>query len=756
MADLTSLKLPRSTPFPVKISSIAIREGDSISKHDLILRYSYWEFQDVPAQDNANDSDDQDSLPAAKKVRVDLAGSFDSPIDGIVSNVKTKIGEEILSCDQIIAEIQEPCTHSIQYSGLCALCGKALDEEVDYSGYQYEDRAPISMSHGTSNLKISKDEAEKVEQKWTMNLLGDKKLILVVDLDQTVVHATVDPTIGEWMKDPSNPNYPSLKGIKTFSLEEEPYLPPGYTGPRPVPHTRWYFVKLRPGLQEFLDVVAGKYELHIYTMGTRAYAKSIASCIDPEGKYFADRILSRDESGSLTQKSLERLFPTDTSMVVIIDDRGDVWNWSDHLIKVVPFDFFVGIGDINSNFLPQQKSLLGPLKRRGSIAKLQEKLIEESNNQREASREAEDLERKIEEIQEENKKAKENDDPESVLLSEQQNAELLAARSSEREASLEAQKDQRPLAKLQRNLDELVHNKGLERLLYDDDDELIGLQKGLLKIHEIFYAQHEEFKNNERPALPDIKEILPNFKKQIFKGLTFVFSGLFPLGSNINSESIVIWVKSFGAQVKTEITLDTTHVIAKSSLTYKARLAKSLNSDTKIVHPNWAFHCMTNWTLTDEKEFEVELKKDQYLGEKEVQKYKDRLNESNDNNKDHEEAVVDNDDDQEENEFLRSDMDWLDMDEEGDDFLDSEGDDEETGKEESEEPSGISAKRHAEDSEEEDGKNEEDGDDEGKNGEVKKRKVDGSSTTEALNDNDDDDDDLAAELMLGFDDDDDE
>lgn len=38
----------------------------------------------------------------------------------------------------------------------------------------------------------------------------------------------------------------------------------------------------------------------------------------------------------LTQKSLQRLFPCDTSMVVIIDDRADVWEWSPNLIKVIP------------------------------------------------------------------------------------------------------------------------------------------------------------------------------------------------------------------------------------------------------------------------------------------------------------------------------------------------------------------------------------------------------------------------------------
>jgi RNA polymerase II subunit A-like phosphatase len=34
-------------------------------------------------------------------------------------------------------------------------------------------------------------------------------------------------------------------------------------------------------------------------------------------------------------------------MVVAIDDRADVWKWSPNLIKVRPYNFFLGIGDIN-------------------------------------------------------------------------------------------------------------------------------------------------------------------------------------------------------------------------------------------------------------------------------------------------------------------------------------------------------------------------------------------------------------------------
>lgn len=44
--------------------------------------------------------------------------------------------------------------------------------------------------------------------------------------------------------------------------------------------------------------MASKYEMHVYTMGTRAYAEEVCAAIDPDSKIFGGRLLSRDESGS--------------------------------------------------------------------------------------------------------------------------------------------------------------------------------------------------------------------------------------------------------------------------------------------------------------------------------------------------------------------------------------------------------------------------------------------------------------------------
>ncbi|KAI8370139.1 HAD-like domain-containing protein [Choanephora cucurbitarum] len=216
------------------------------------------------------------------------------------------------------------CLHEMIFEGLCAICGQTVDTGS---------KDHINMTHNTTGITVSLVEAERLEKQDRERLLKEKKLSLIVDLDQTVLHATWEPNIANWVDEQKTKN--PVKDLRTFSLDGS---------------MNKYTIKLRPGLDAFLKEMSKYYEMHVYTMGTRSYANAVAKEIDPDGSLFQDRILTRDENKdkSTTKKYLERLFPSDQSKVVILDDRADVWDYSPHLIQVKPYEFFYGIGDINA------------------------------------------------------------------------------------------------------------------------------------------------------------------------------------------------------------------------------------------------------------------------------------------------------------------------------------------------------------------------------------------------------------------------
>jgi RNA polymerase II subunit A C-terminal domain phosphatase len=57
------------------------------------------------------------------------------------------------------------------------------------------------MTHSANGPTVSLEEAQRIERETAQHLLKARKLSLIVDLDQTIVHATVDPTVGEWINE---------------------------------------------------------------------------------------------------------------------------------------------------------------------------------------------------------------------------------------------------------------------------------------------------------------------------------------------------------------------------------------------------------------------------------------------------------------------------------------------------------------------------------------------------------------------------
>lgn len=117
------------------------------------------------------------------------------------------------------------------------------------------------MTHSAFGPTVSLEEAQKIEKETAEHLLKSRRLSLIVDLDQTIVHATVDPTVGEWIsegeawearqskkastskaesedsddtssdsEDECNPNWEALKDVKKFRLGPESFGAPSLRG----------------------------------------------------------------------------------------------------------------------------------------------------------------------------------------------------------------------------------------------------------------------------------------------------------------------------------------------------------------------------------------------------------------------------------------------------------------------------------------------------------------------------------------------
>ncbi|CAG7918370.1 unnamed protein product [Penicillium olsonii] len=592
------LRLPPSLHYPITVTSLLKQPGDTVERDEAL----FWYFYETTVTEG-------DGLGNKVDVLRKFPARFESTADGEIVQWKIKKGDVIDEPVNVV-EIDEPCAHEVQFGGLCAECGKDVTESTYNTEITDSMRAPISMAHDNTTLTVSHREAARVEEDAKRRLLASRRLTLVVDLDQTIIHATVDPTVGEWREDKDNPNHEAVRDVRTFQLIDDG---PGMRG-------CWYYIKLRPGLEEFLQNVAEIYELHIYTMGTRAYAQHIVDIIDPTRKLFGDRILSRDESGSLTVKDLQRLFPVDTKMVVIIDDRGDIWRWSPNLIKVSPYDFFVGIGDINSSFLPKKQDI--------GANKPQ-------------------IEQKAPEKPKENHVNGQTQNPEGTEVSalEQMvtmgggdSPRLLQEQADAQEETILHQVEDRPLLQKQKELDaednpESNESPSVEEsqesakhrhhLLEDHDQELYQLQDRLEQVHLQFYEEydkkrtlaiggrvaalrgekvHSKDRDVDLKLVPDVKDIMPRIKRRILGGVVLVFSGVLPLGIDFQNADISLWAKSFGVTISSRINARTTHLVAGRNRTAKVREATRYPG-IKIVTTQWLVDSLVTWRQVDEEPY---------------------------------------------------------------------------------------------------------------------------------------------------------
>ncbi|BFZ59196.1 CTD phosphatase Fcp1 [Saitoella coloradoensis] len=603
--DTAAILLPATLRYPITITKLLAEPDQPIPKHAPLFTYSY-----VGTTEEAVDADDENVTDSGgkvmRKVQKNFYEQFDSPLEGKLDSWSIHPGLVLHDGRRPVGHVREDCSHAIQFAGLCAMCGKDVTG-LDFTGNTDSARATINMAHNTTGLTVSREEAARIEKAATSRLLEAKKLSLIVDLDLTVIQAAVDPTVGRWIADPTDPNHGLVKDVGVFQLASEPQTN--------------YYIKERPLLKDFLQKMSNLFEMHVYTMGSRPYANAVTKIIDPDRKIFGDRILSRDENGTLQRKSVQRLFPEDDSLVVIIDDRADVWQTAGpagavlcpNVVKVKPFDFFPEVGDINGAFVPRQYPTP-----KVEPAPVTEKVDAPSTTNPVVNRPGSDVDLNMGDMTAppDSNAGSPSLTDQMVAISGGDNAELIAAQETKQHAVLLAQQEQRPLEKMQESMDPAGDaGDHRVRILRDNDRELQVIESILKEVHSRFYSLYERGQADaEREqmlagmqgsqlgraaALPAVKDILPAMKQKVLKGCVIVFSSIIPLGEKVHSSYVARMAMEFGAKVQDEIDSRVTHVIAGKLHTVKVNTAAK-HKHIKIVSRAWFDRSIEKFARQDE------------------------------------------------------------------------------------------------------------------------------------------------------------
>ena len=175
------------------------------------------------------------------------------------------------------------------------------------------------MTLGGRDVQLSARKAREEAKIFVERIDKAQKLILILDLDNTVVHATLAR---------SNAEIDAAKSMGVHIVR--------------MSKSQVYLVKVRQYMEYFIKHISRTYLVYIYTHGTKPYAKKILKLLDPANILSVedDQIHSWDE-GKIEVKTLRNVIPGgDFSRVLILDDRRDVWPGFKNLIFTSPFIFF--------------------------------------------------------------------------------------------------------------------------------------------------------------------------------------------------------------------------------------------------------------------------------------------------------------------------------------------------------------------------------------------------------------------------------
>ncbi|KAG2619542.1 RNA polymerase II C-terminal domain phosphatase-like 4 isoform X1 [Panicum virgatum] len=194
----------------------------------------------------------------------------------------------------------ELCPHPGYFGGLCFRCGKPQDEE-DVSG--------VAFGYIHKGLRLGTSEIDRLRGSNLKNLLRERKLVLILDLDHTLINSTKLQHISSAENE---------LGIRTAALKDDPDRSIFMLD------SMQMLTKLRPFVRKFLKEASNMFEMYIYTMGDKDYAIEIAKLLDPTNVYFPSKVISNSDCTQRHQKGLDVILGAE-SVAVILDDTEYVW-----------------------------------------------------------------------------------------------------------------------------------------------------------------------------------------------------------------------------------------------------------------------------------------------------------------------------------------------------------------------------------------------------------------------------------------------
>ncbi|KAK6127048.1 hypothetical protein DH2020_039209 [Rehmannia glutinosa] len=206
------------------------------------------------------------------------------------------------------------CPHPGVYAGMCMRCGQEMDDEFG-----------VAFGYIHKKLRLASDEISRLRDKDLKNLLRDRKLYLILDLDHTLLHSAQFPdiTVEEGYLHNQMDALPDNLKSSLFRVERMQMM-----------------TKLRPFVHSFLKEASNLFEMYIYTMGERPYALEMAKLLDPGDNYFSSRIIAQGDCTQRNQKGLDVVLGRE-SAVLILDDTEAVWGkHKENLLLMERYHFF--------------------------------------------------------------------------------------------------------------------------------------------------------------------------------------------------------------------------------------------------------------------------------------------------------------------------------------------------------------------------------------------------------------------------------